>query len=452
MKNEDIKPKENNSPKTPGGISKSHLTSIRRLGLSRKWKKSGVSPFVSPLASNNLTKPKDSSQEETKTRKRKLRLDDENTELSPVDDEKNEINDIVTTPPVCKQEPNTNDSTPIRKVTRKKTRTIPYKDEECAITVKTSQEEQNVSEIKVSSISCEDEKSSQSIPPKQNSIQPVDIVEKNEEINETENILINNIEDTKLKETCNKPPNKLVKECIVVIQNKILKKNGVKPIMKPEISYDSDNEDIPLSHFNKTTNINSNSVCDFKNKETKNSPKVQPLKKTKSTSSRKSLSTKNHKEIIANKEHIKSSQSSNSFSDDDDDFELNKKTIFFPKRNDKIIKPVKAKSTGSITQKDIDELKARIEMKKQLLFAKAQSKDTEEVRGLIKKWRKGCQDALMELLNLMKKNLPDRSDMNYANILEMLKIPASYVGYDPENDCFSTPDDNSIISSIFSDL
>ncbi|XP_013165573.1 PREDICTED: uncharacterized protein LOC106116330 [Papilio xuthus] len=430
------------SPKTPGGISKSHLTSIRRLGLSRKWKNSGVSPFVSPLASNNLTKPVDNSQEEPKTRKRKLRLDDENTDLSPVDNDKNEMNDIVITPPVCKKLPNTNDSTPIRKATRKRTRTIPYKDEESAIIVKTIQE-QNVNEINVSK-SCEEKQSSQGIQPTHNSIQAIDVVEKNEEISETENIPINNIEGSKLNETSNKLPSKLVKECIVVIQNKILKKNGEKTILKPEILSDSDNEDIPLSHFNKITSKNNNSDCDFKNKETK--------KKTKSKSSKNSLSTNNHKEIKGNKEQIKSSQSSNSFSDEDDDFQLNKKTIFLPKHKDKITKPVKAKSTGSITQKDIDELKARIEMKKQLLFAKAQSKDTEEVRGLIKKWRKGCQDALMELLVLMKKNLPDRSDMNYANILEMLKIPASYVGYDPENDCFSTPDDNSVLASIFNDL
>lgn len=453
MKNGEIKSNERDSPKTPGGISKSHLTSIRRLGLSRKWKKSGVSPFVSPLASNNVTKTADNIQEDTMTRKRKLHLDDD-PQLSPVGDETNEIRDFTTTPPVGKEIPHTNDSTPVRKATRKRSRTLPYKDEDIAITVKNNIEE-NLSKITESIRNSKEKQPGEDISPK-NLIQLEDTRENNGEIAKSNNLPIET-EETKLNNICNtnenktavnpEMPNKLIKECIVVIQNKILKKTGNKTIKQPDTLCDSDNEDIPLSHFNKNIQEINNSDDEFKNKENNYSSKIQPIKKTKSRSSKKKQDKKSMKE---DKEKIKSSQSSNSFSDDDD-FELNRRVIFFPK-HDKIIKPVKAKSTGSITQKDIDELKARIEIKKQLLFAKAQSKDTEEVRGLIKKWRKGCQDALMELLQLMKKKLPDNSDMNYSNILEMLKIPPSYVGYDEDNDCFSTPDDSSILTSIFSDL
>ncbi|XP_068625701.1 uncharacterized protein DDB_G0284459-like [Battus philenor] len=460
MKENDIGSKDTNSPKTPGGISKALLTPIRRLGLSRKWKKSSISPFVSPLAGNSekINKSDDDVIEEKKSKKRRLCVDDENINISPIPDVEREIISLSTD----------SKDTPVKKalISRKKSKLFTSNDVNSNICKSKSEQneliEQNDIPTNVSS------EINNTVTEKFTSNSCVKELSPDKSILNSDEDFKENIINEDVKETIDvsknvmnlKTPNNLTTECIVVLQNKIKPDKVVKKHnSRLQVGGDSDSDDMPLSHINNKDKSErkelEEDLRDDLPENSKNSS-VQPIKRTKSTSSKKSNSstkkkTKKANEVIKDKiKSVQSSQSSNSF-EDDDDFEV-KKTIIIRKSYDKIAKPKKAKSTGSITQKDIDEIKARIEMKKKLLLAKAMGEDTEELRALIKKWQKGCQLALMELLELMKKKLPDQKNMDYSYILEMLKIPPTLVGYDCENDCFNTPDDNSILAAAFNDL
>ncbi|CAG5020861.1 unnamed protein product [Parnassius apollo] len=501
MKNSDKKFNECDSPKTPGGISKSLLTPIRRLGLSRKWKKPGSSPFVSPLASNTI-KPSDEDGEEKKSRKRKLCVDEEpeNIQLTPVVDNtvENVNSEVISTPPLG-QDSTVN--TPIRKVKRKKSKTL-LSSSSCAQSRETTKNPSYIhiqdpgnlnvcTEVRQTENTAQEEQQTSNSENLENKSPTQVVLEREVNIQSERTEIPNEKKKGNLEPICEestsenvviaqtKVPNNLTKECIVVIQNKIFKpanknrtKNDIckrKNNSMSQVIFDSDSDDVPLSCMNKKEDLQKESLNDdFSNIKSTKEPKVQQSMNKSSLKDRK-IATSEKKKTHKITKHSKdenlpekkieqialnsSSQSSNSFEDDDDDdFEMNKRTILVRKSYDKVTKISKAKSTGSITQRDIDELKARIETKKKLLFAKAMTKETEELRGLIKKWQKGCQDALMELLELMKKKLPDQSNMDYSNILDMLKIPHDLVGYDPENDCFVTPDDNSILALTFNDL
>ncbi|CAH2059006.1 unnamed protein product, partial [Iphiclides podalirius] len=502
MKNVDEKSKERDSPKTPGGISKSLLTPIRRLGLSRKWKRSGTSPFVSPLASN-VVKSNENEPENTRSRKRKLCTaeENENVPLSPVSDNKNLDNiQITSTPPAV---PVNTENTPIRRVaiTRKKCESfisslVDTKTTDGSASTKKQNNSELLEKQSLNNFSTKAQIENTASKGKTNNVivsrnksLKKGVLEVSRDMKQTEARSITNEEsdgylrDDELGITKSEPkvPN-LSKECIVVIQKRILKpvreenytaNNSAtnKDNSISQVLFDSDSDDTPLSHLNKT---DTKQKCEIIDKETLDGDfidtKIDNTAKEELTT--KEASSSNHKRhasktVIETKKHNKkpnhkqrseqilvgkSSQKLNDFDDDDDDFEFNRKTILVRKSYDKVVKPSKSKSTGSITQKDIDELKARIEMKKKLLIAKAMSNDTEELRSLIKKWQKGCQEALMELLDLMKEKLPDHSNMNYSYILEMLKIPPSLVGYDEENECFNTPDDNSILGVAFNEI
>ncbi|KOB76991.1 Uncharacterized protein OBRU01_04828 [Operophtera brumata] len=285
-----------------------------------------------------------------------------------------------------------------------------------------------------------------------------------EKTNKTDNEKekLDNIESN-AKDRKVKSPNNLTKECIVVIQKKIFKeelkvqklldKNEQSKQNESQVLFnDSDSDEVPLNRLNrtetmndmvKTITIDDDDFTTSKPKAKKTTPKRPVTKKFnlkgKTTAQNGS---KDVKAVVNVQEHNILSQSS---SDDDDIFEK-KRTIIIRKTYDKVIKPLKAKSTGSITQKDIEDLKARIETKKKMVVAHSMQ-DSKELWELIKKWRKGCQDALMELMDLMKNKCPDQN-MEYSQILQTLKIPAMLVGYDSDNDCFLTPDDENIILSM----
>ncbi|KAM3957257.1 LOW QUALITY PROTEIN: uncharacterized protein ACR2FA_008735 [Aphomia sociella] len=428
------------SPKTPGGISKSLLTPCRRVGLSRNWKR-GPSPFVSPLSSKTDERP------EKEPRKRKDRDKEvRNVNSTSVSDENVESNvskDNISTTPTR------NIDSPRRK--RSKTILSSISNGNSNTYLGIDEKSQNVEEaseakleedvvnlgskedetVKVTPL-CRKSKSKKVLSPLKS---PKLDIKVDPSLNETcgDFIIKNEVrtQENFLKAS-NRSPENLTKECIVVIQKKIFKKNLKKDIDVKSTSqtlFDSDSDDVPL--------------CDL-NKIIKSQNEVQP-----------EVSNLDEDDDFepTNKIKMPSSQSSCNDDDDDDDFETNnKRTILIRKTYEKVPKPVKAKSTGSITQKDIDELKSRIEIKKKLLLAKAMTKDTEELRDLVKKWQKGCQDALMELMELMKTKFPDRQNMEYTEMLQLLKIPASLVGYDSENDCFVTPDDSTIILSKFNNI
>lgn len=525
MKNASLLKSKPETPKTPGGISKSLLTPCRRVGLSRNWRKSIASPFNSPLAST------ESEQDNIETRKRKESLEETPQMTENIDSA--ELSENVGTPTRKMEMPR-----------RKKSKTLlhsiiktaedgsqpqspnPEKTEEecvagneikefviksveagapkvvsvgdstpvrlkseCKENAKVNADDNNVmpevvsTPLRLKSKS----KSKKNISPKiysrvketdtnpisTNAIKEVmDIKTEHLEnsnklienkltqktnITDTEKENLDNIE-SKNKDRKVKSPNNLTKECVVVIQKKIFKKElkanelldkNKQNTVSQALFNDSDSDEVPLNCLNKTENINNivetitiddDDFTTSKPKAKKPAPKSANEKtfpKVKTTSKSSSKDTK----TVNVQEHKTLSQSSI----DDDDFFEKKRTIIVRKSYDKVIKPLKAKSTGSITQKDIEDLKARIETKKKMLLAQSMT-DTKELRELIKKWQKGCQDALMELMDLMKNKCPDQN-MEYSQILRTLKIPATLVGYDSDNDCFVTPDDENIILS-----
>ncbi|CAH0721321.1 unnamed protein product, partial [Brenthis ino] len=489
----------NDSPKTPGGISKSYLTPIRRVGLSRNWRKSGPSPFISPLSTSSNSPV--ATNTEKLSRKRKIIPSDDDSQQNIADQDSISGKGITFSPLSCNTLTASDISrTPTRNLlVNKKSKTLvlnneiieePISEEIKVINntindcneFKANKECPKSSDVKVSKLSRTSSKNKSKIHKPDLDVENKETTKNDVCINEDKNINekarqesndvknINKECDTKKQ----KSPNDLTKECVVLIQKKIFKslnvnknKTEVNEKLKSNVDnpfsqvlFDSDSDDVPLCNFNDKGKIKTgNTKClpindedDFQ--ETKIDIK-KLVNKTTSTSELKHSKTKEKNKISKTTkppikiENTPSSQSSASF-DDDDDFQFEKKkTILVKKSYDKVTKPLKAKSTGSITQKDIEEIKHRIEKKKQLLLAKAMTHETSELRMLIKKWQKGCQNALTELLELMKKKMPDKENMEYSEILQILKIPPDLVGYDSENDCFVTPDDATIVLSEF---
>ncbi|CAH2236750.1 jg19305 [Pararge aegeria aegeria] len=522
--NSSMKTTNSDSPKTPGGISKSLLTPCRRVGLSRKWKKSGVSPFISPLSSASSNKE---VKLDNQIKKRK-RCNAEVEETDTGDESCGEIgSDICNTPKIDIDRTPTRSSLP-----RKKSKTIITAQE-----AKKCQEEvdtvpQSISELNNINIKSHDDNLQQdSIKQISNVIHLItddeNVQQDEKQVSKVSKLSRKNskkakitVESGKTEQTINsniienfeknenqlqnkdiskeKSPNNLTKECIVVIQKKIFK--TIKDITHKNITstenikesvptvqsgsqtlFDSDSDDVPLSNFNtmvgsiKTDKVieeitiypketedrsdllkqNSHNIMDLTTKEIDDNDFIEKkkvnIKRVEKTTSTTGLKNKAREKPKTTKLQIKSkpkplTQSSNSF-DDDDDFDYGKsKTILIKRTYDKVTKPLKMKSTGSITQKDIDDLKARIESKKNLLLAKAMTNETKELRDLIKKWQLGCQTALNELLHLMKQKMPDQN-MEHSELLQMLKIPPDLVGYDSDSECFNTPDDTTVILS-----
>lgn len=495
MKNvSSLKSNITNSPKTPGGISKSLLTPCRRVGLSRNWRNKGPSPFISPLATSTEVQ-----EEKPVTRKRKECILEDNVEKTPEStvEENDKLDDISTD---INKTPARNVEVPRRKKSKTlllainksevDTNTQPSATDEIRLkeVIENSsvrKDIQNTENIEVVStpVRSKSKKGKKRSPALKCRSAKINL-NKSDECNE---VNIYNTDQTPKEPTetlytvKEKSPNDLRKECIVVIQRKIFKKVDNPEVVPQGIKgdtdnnqksslqalFDSDSDEVPLIQLNNkdttkptlenvhkhtTTKLEtkkySNEDDDFIDKSTK--IHVNTVKETKSPKNKLKI----NKNIKMKEEAVKvqpkpSSQSS--FDEDDDDFD-NKKTILIRKTYEKVTMPLKAKSTGSITQKDIDELKARIEAKKKLLLAKSITPDTEELRTLIKKWQKGCQDALMELLELMKTKFHDKQDMDYSEMLKTLKIPPSLVGYDSENDCFNSPDDASVILGPFNNI
>lgn len=514
-------PSNNNDspkPKTPGGISKSLLTPCRRVGLSRNWKKGGVSPFISPLSSNKKIEdrkgasdtPEDNSKNihcnssidtsnKTDTsvtkplRKRSRTLltalnennDQSATSAAPCLENEQQVENIISTPKEKReneeqQETNQNDvSTPVSHLSKGKRKSFKYKTNQ-----KDQQQDENVTlespnELKLSRTKSMNE-SKEKIKNKtgNDNIESkckMQVSNENCAENQSKKIsshlestpqfefnscsgrpIINgscNINTSDIKEKKKiSSPNDLSKECIVVLQNNLFKglhknetiaqttKTSKNDKKTSQTLFDSDDE--PLINLNKEKHLLDNyDDVDFIERKPKLPKLCEEIKDTQNTSSG-SQKTKNKTPNMTSKINSQIKD----LSDDDEDFDLgSKKTIIIRKTYDKVMKPSKAKSTGSITQKDIDDLKLRIESKKKQLLAKSMTEDTKELRDLIKRWQKGCQDALLELMNLIKMKCPDKSNMDYTEILKALKIPVNLVGYDAENDCFVTPDDESII-------
>ncbi|CAH1641374.1 unnamed protein product [Spodoptera littoralis] len=496
-----LKSDSTNSPKTPGGISKSLLTPCRRVGLSRNWRNKGPSPFISPLSGSTPTLREVTND----TRKRKSLVLDDNIEKT------SEVSDVDNTSEIQVEQSSEIDKTPSRNVQlprKKKSKTLliainrsqedvsanlEVTNETSAITIK----EDTSEDVSVQNIENIDEVSTpvrtRSKKSKKQSPRVRALSKNNKNADIASEVSANEINDIKIgsdTENCKDPkdeeykikersPNDLRKECIVVIQRKIFKKteDSNTDTMKNEEKhdnstsqalFDSDSDEIPLNQLNsaknksekaneeekKTTTENIIDITeddDFVDKSTK--VNVNKVKEKEKKSPKHKLKTNKPLKLKTEKVKVQPKPSSqSSYDDDDDDFDTNKKTIIIRKTYEKVSKPLKAKSTGSITQQDIDELKARIETKKKLLLAQSINPDTAELRNLIKKWQKGCQNALMELLDLMKTKFHDKQDMDYAEMLRTLKIPPSLVGYDAENDCFNEPNDASIILHKFQDL
>ncbi|XP_032523640.2 uncharacterized protein LOC116774960 [Danaus plexippus] len=446
------------SPKTPGGISKSLLTPCRRVGLSRNWRKGSVSPFISPLSGSNTCT---NTENELKKRKK-------------CDEPDKDSNDNGDTHVVCGNETSTLHCTPSRTLTarkRSKTLVLSNQDNENELISEShpdinkstsnfntpdyshsfeqfSEDNTEQSSNKVSKVSKLKLKTKSASKSNTSSKTLVSEECANDDSKTEQNrIRSNKVEDTSSDNLnkINKCPNNLTRECMVVIQKNILKSdlpsNNISDKHSSQTSCCSD-DDVPLSNLSSKDN-------DLKDKYdyVENEKFVKKLDKTTSVTDLKVKSKTKEKTAHKNPKVMPRKPSSQSTStDDDDDFKIDKRTIFIKKSYNKISKPIKAKSTGSITQTDIDDLQARIDRKKKKLLAKAMTSDTEELRNLIKKWQTGCQNALTELFELMKAKMPERS-MAYSDILKMFKIPSDLVGYDSENDCFVTPQDKNIILS-----
>ncbi|CAG9569106.1 unnamed protein product [Danaus chrysippus] len=448
-----IKSNHIESPKTPGGISKSLLTPCRRVGLSRNWRKGSVSPFVSPLSGSNSNV---NTENELKKRKKcdepdKDPIDKEDTHvcgnqtlhdtpsrtlparkrsktlvLSSQDNE----NEVFTESQedINKSTSNLNtldDSHSLEQVSKGNTE---QSSNNVTIVSKLKQKNKSVSKSNTSSKTLVSEEHANHSKSEQNIINS----------NKTEDTSCDNLKNIK------KSPNNLTRECMVVIQKNILKSdvpsNTINDKNSSQLSNISD-DDVPLSHLGSKDD-------DFKDKNDciKNENFVKKLDKTTSVTGLKVKSKTKEKKPHKKTKIMPTKLSSQSSGTDDDDFKVDKRTILIKKSYSKISKPVKSKSTGSITQSDIDDLQARIDRKKNKLLAKAMTSETEELRSLIKKWQTGCQNALTELFELMKAKMPERS-MAYSDILKMFKIPSDLVGYDSENDCFVSPQDTNIILS-----
>ncbi|CAB3232534.1 unnamed protein product [Arctia plantaginis] len=465
MKNiSSLRSNDTNSPKTPGGISKSLLTPCRRLGLSRSWRKSGPSPFISPLASVSA----DVEEKKSASRKRKECLSDENIQLTDNNTE-NEISSEN-----IEHTPSRNVEAPRRK--KSKTLLVAINEpEEQELSSKVCKDDQSILETQaadghtvepevVSTPVCtKPKKSKKHVSPLKSSTNELKINPKSDEQLDSPDVPVKEHTEEATYAIKEKIPNDLSKECVVVIQRKMFKnsESNVKnsKLIKEENPFDkldSDSDEAPLIKIQKQNSIKSNEKVikdeddDFVDENKTSIVKLHKVKNAKSPKNKqkttKPVKTKSSNTTI----EIKPLQSCLD-DDDDDDFD-NKKTILIKKTYDKVSKPTKAKSTGSITQRDIDKLKERIEAKKKLLLAQSLTPDTEELRSLIKKWQKGCQDALMELLDLMRNKFSDNTTMDYSEMLRTLKIPPSLVGYDSENDCFISPDDTSIILGQFKDI
>ncbi|XP_038219495.1 MATH and LRR domain-containing protein PFE0570w-like [Zerene cesonia] len=449
----------NDSPKTPGGISKSLLTPCRRVGLSRKWGKRGPSPFISPLSSGNPSSADVKVEKETKKRKR-CNSEEESDSLHEIE---RELNSTLKSSSFASSS-NTND-TPVRNVTlsKKKSKTLIMEETKESENTDINEDESSVAELtksdnsETSAINSTIKKSSPLSKLSRTNSKSKLMHKKLANENVAEKESLENINDFNVKDSVSEKtvketrPNNLTKECVVVIQNKVIKSLKLNKAEQQNVKinnsisqtlFDSDSDDTPLCALSKKENIKTNAVFD---NDLTNNKVIKMQNKNTSTTGLKTAKTKN--KVAKKLKPIEINTSQNSFEDDDDFESFNKRTILVKKSYDKVIKPSRAKSTGSITQKDVDELKAKIEMKKNLLVAKAMSEDTEELRILIKKWQKGCQEALFELFDLMRKKFPDKKNMDYSEILQTLKIPPDLVGYDVENDCFVTPDDRTIILS-----
>ncbi|XP_073963261.1 uncharacterized protein [Choristoneura fumiferana] len=486
---------KNESPKTPGGISKALLTPCRRVGLSRNWKKKGPSPFISPLSANTPTSV-ELKVEKKETRKRKSIVEEKANENEDPEDEVSDVptsgaDDIVKTPVRNIELPRKKSKTFLASLniqeSNNEVKSISIDD--CTENVTPEAEIEN--DISIANSNSEETENSKDFPPpesrkatlKSNKFRtPVKSKDntnttttdtsttddKIKTVVESINELDKEVAKPKKKKSESKTPktkspNQLTKECIVVIQKKLLKvkekysndKIKVSDMVKESSQplFDSDSDDVPLSTINKKENapvekpITISDDDEFVITESK-TKKKESKKNVNTTANSKAVKTQKPPEPKTTLEPklVPSSL------DDDDDFFDKKKTIIIRKTYDKVVKPQKAKSTGSITQRDIDNLKSRIEVKKKMLLAKATTEDTEELRGLIKRWQKGCQEALVELMDLMKIKCPDKHNMDYSEILQMLKIPPSLVGYDSDHDCFNTPDDSSAVLSKFNDF
>ncbi|XP_047036036.1 uncharacterized protein LOC124641842 [Helicoverpa zea] len=479
-----------NSPKTPGGISKSLLTPCRRVGLSRNWKNKGPSPFISPLSGT----PQEVKEEKVEIRKRKQRVLEDNVEKTsetctagPDEVEVEESKDIDKTPSRNVELPRRKKSkTLLASINKSQEDIITHPevnnenidvavDEDISLK-KIGQNYENIEEVSTP-VRTKSKKSKKRSPRLKVSTKDaktdtkITVDPQNEASTDTPDKSSAATTDM-VYQVKEKSPNDLRKECIVVIQRKIFKKT--EDSMKEEVKdaksstqalFDSDSDEVPLIQLNKTeTKSKSDIVTEHKQIDNKTEPipnsnedddfidkstKINTIKNKDSKPSKNKLKTNKNTKTKPEKVKEQPKPSSQSSFDDDDDFDNSKKTILIRKTYEKVSKPLKAKSTGSITQKDIDELRARIEMKKKLLLAQSINPDTEELRSLIKKWQKGCQEALIELLDLMKTKLHDKQDMDYSQMLQTLKIPPSLVGYDAENDCFNEPNDASIILGQF---
>ncbi|XP_063389288.1 muscle M-line assembly protein unc-89-like [Cydia fagiglandana] len=486
------------SPKTPGGISKSLLTPCRRVGLSRNWKKKGPSPFISPLASNasnnvQVVEPKKESrkrksvvepEEKTNENVKNIALESVENECEISTNSTNE-EEIVKTPSRHFELPRRKKSKTFlatlntQASTKATNSTVSHEIDDCTkeneITDNTIDKNVETENPNIENLS--DVVKDVSLPP-----EPSKKVNKGKKFksplkttSKTENTISvkEGVEETpkevaqpkkkksESKTSKTRSPNELTKECIVVIQKKLLKvkerydktDNNVNDQKKnSQPLFDSDDE-APLSTLNKNdTKLNKplltldNDDDEFIATSSKNKNKKIESKKPAKDSK---IKTQASKVIPATVSKV---PSQSSFDEDDDDFFDKKKTILFRKTYDKVSKVNKAKSTGSITQADIDNIKARIEVKKKMLLARAMTADTEELRELIKKWQKGCQEALVELMDMMRLKCPDKHGMDYSEILQMLKIPPSLVGYDSDHDCFNTPDDSSAVLSKYNDF
>ncbi|XP_063369090.1 muscle M-line assembly protein unc-89-like [Cydia amplana] len=482
------------SPKTPGGISKSLLTPCRRVGLSRNWKKKGPSPFISPLASNasnnvEVVEPKKESRKRKSAvePEEKTNVNDENIAVDSVENEyeisTNSTNEekIVKTPsrnvePRRKKSKTFLATLDTQASTKTTNSTISHEIEDCTkeneatdntIDKDADTETPNVDNDVAKDISPPPEpskklnKSKQFQSPLKTASKTENTIPVKEGVEETpKEVAQPKKKKSESKTSKTRSPNELTKECIVVIQKKLLKvkekyektdKNVSEQKKDSQPLFDSDDE-APLSTLNKNdTKVNKPVlILDDDDDEfiatSKNKNKKIESKKTAKDSK---VKTQVSKVILAT---VSKAPSQSSFDEDDDDFFDKKKTILIRKTYDKVSKVNKAKSTGSITQADIDNIKARIDVKKKMLLARSMTEDTEELRELIKKWQKGCQEALVELMDMMRLKCPDKHGMDYSEILQMLKIPPSLVGYDSDHDCFNTPDDSSAVLSKYNDF
>lgn len=389
------------SPKTPGGISKCLLTPCRRVGLSRKWRGSGVSPFVSPLGQNDFNKQDNESE---------IGVNNTDTETAK-------------TP-----------SRPVRKKCKPLYKTL-SSNSKSSMGISEFSEDNNeyIPETKSDDIETTTPLQDTALTDTETLKEtPIDNVDASAEIEDTiltgtsvQEHTNNNVQKLTRKKSLKKP-NNLTKECMVVIDREILNRNDNNSLK----IFDSESDNTPLSHVSKLIDKENTHTDPDENTFVVHLSKKKSDKKTSTGDLRKRQKMNNTSKPFQSFTAL--------IDEDDDDFIEMKRTILLRKS---YAKPTRAKSTGSITQKDVDDIKSRIKWKKELLQAKPCSQDIAELQELIKKWRKGCQDALSQLMDLMRKKFPEKHNMDYSELLEMLKIPTSIVGYDPEHDMFKSPND-----------